>query len=363
MKNNNAWTYSVRMMMALFWALSFFGFLYTAYITFSVFSWSPVPTINVLAWSDIFDREAIAVFEKETGIKVNMSHYSSNEELLVKLKATRGVGYDLVVPSDYAVELLCAEGLLQPLDKNKLTFLEHLNPLLLDHPFDRGNKYSIPFEWEIFGIGIDTDFFKNRPYEPSWELIFKNPLGAYTIAMSNDSVAATIFAAQYLFGQAVTLNDTQVEQIRALLALQRAWVCAYVDFRADYFLATKNCPVVTASTSYILRSQRLFSHIGFVIPKEGSFITIENCAITVASHHVDRVYAFINFLYRPDIVAHHFAKFALFPATTDVLSELSLDDTWKSIITMSRADFEQFSFLKRILPEQQLNNLWISIKS
>ncbi len=80
-------------------------------------------SINVFAWGDILDPAVIADFEKETGIKVNLNYYSSNEELIVKLKATRGEGYDLIIPSDYAVKILIKEDLLKPIDQKPPRFL------------------------------------------------------------------------------------------------------------------------------------------------------------------------------------------------------------------------------------------------
>src|ERR1043165_6496234 len=120
-------------------------------------------TINVYAWGDILEPSIIADFEKETGTKINLSYYSSNEELLVKIKATKGEGYDLIIPTDYVVHVLIKEDLLKPLVKEKFNFWSSINPRLLGHFYDPDNSYSIPFEWEIFGLGVDTEYFKEHP--------------------------------------------------------------------------------------------------------------------------------------------------------------------------------------------------------
>ena len=125
-------------------------------------------------------------FEKETGIKVNLSFYASNEELQVKMKATGGEGYDLIMPSDYAVSILMKEDLIQPLDHSKIDFWDSLYPVLLNQKFDPGNRYSIPFEWEVFGFGFDSDFFKDRSPPNTWRAIFDPDYIDYQIAMKND---------------------------------------------------------------------------------------------------------------------------------------------------------------------------------
>src|SRR3569832_328639 len=102
----------------LFWIALIFGVLYWPDETFLTNNRS----INVFVWGDILDPSVVADFEKETGIKVNMNFYASNEEMLVKLKATGGQGYDMIIPSDYSVEILIKDGLVKELDKTKLNF-------------------------------------------------------------------------------------------------------------------------------------------------------------------------------------------------------------------------------------------------
>ena len=196
--------------------------------------------------------------KKKRGIKVNLNYYSSNEELIVKLKATGGRGYDLIVPSDYAVSILIKAGLVKELDKKKIDFWSTLNPSLTGQFFDPENRYSVPFEWELYGFGIDKDYFKTHPLNPSWKLIFDPKTVDYKISMINDAIEAVEFASFYLYGITPTLDSQQIEAIKNVLVEQRNWVTAYANFRGDYFLATRNCPVVIASSSYIWRTMRLF---------------------------------------------------------------------------------------------------------
>lgn len=320
-------------------------------------------SINVFAWGDILEPSAIEEFEKETGIKIHLNYYSSNEELMVKLKATKGEGYDLVIPSDYAVDLLSKEGLLKKIDKSKLDFWKELNPRLLGHEFDPNNDYSIPFEWEIFGMGIDKTYFKGRPFDPSWRLIFDPSIITYKIGMTDDFIEAILMASYYLFGPQETLNEDQIQQVKNLLIQQKAWVEAYANFRADYFLATKNCPVVVASSSYIWRTMRTFDFVGFVVPREGTFITIENLSIPKPSAKEDLIYKFINFLYQPKIIAKHYETYGFFPSTLHALDLLNLDPQAKSLILSSQEDFNKFHFFTTLFSEQQMRDIWVEVKS
>jgi predicted GNAT family acetyltransferase len=83
-------------------------------------------------------------FTKETGIKVIYSTYESNETMYAKLKTYKDGAYDLVVPSTYFVDKMRKEGMLQKIDKSKLTNFSNLDPQMLNKPFDPNNDYSIP---------------------------------------------------------------------------------------------------------------------------------------------------------------------------------------------------------------------------
>ncbi|MBI3236258.1 MAG: extracellular solute-binding protein, partial [Chlamydiales bacterium] len=209
----------VRFVIILFWvALIAFGLYWPKWRIFHY----QENALNVFAWGDILDPEIIADFEKETGIKVNLSYYSSNEELIVKLKATKGEGYDLIIPSDYAVNVLIQENLLKPLDKARLPFWNEINPNLKGHPFDPQNTYSVPFEWELYGLGIDKEYFKGKEMTPSWKMIFDPEVVKYKITMANDPIEAVEFAAFYLYGPVTEIDKRQAEEVRRILKRQKS---------------------------------------------------------------------------------------------------------------------------------------------
>lgn len=351
----------------LLWALVIIGLLFAPRLSFLM---PAQKSINILTWGSIFDSSTLSEFHRRTGIKVNISYYSTNEELLVALKSTRGYGYDLIVPSDYAVKILKDHRLLKKIDKSRLDFWDSLNPLLIGHFFDPANDYSMPYMVEFFGLGFSKSYFKGSLAQPSWELLFKDPR-TYKIAMVNDANEAVNLAAHYLYsssiGHLVQSSDDQIKEIKELLVKQKAWVEAYTDFRPDYFLLTHNCPLVVTQLSSIIRAQEQSSDIGFAIPREGTFMSIENLALPCGSQN-DAVYDFINYVYRPEVVINHFEKLASLPAVVNVLPTLhfegDLQKTIISLLTLNRSEFEKFVlFYLPIMPENKLNNLWVEVKS
>lgn len=319
--------------------------------------------LNIFAWGDILEPSVIASFEKETGIKVNISHYFSNEELIVKLKATGGTGYDLIIPSDYAVSILKQADLIKALDKTQFHYWKGINPALLNHTYDPDNLYSIPWEWELFGFGIDTEYFKTHPFDPSWKAIFDPHTVNYRITMTNDAIEAVEFAAFYLFGQTEALSDAQLTQVKDVLRRQRDWVAAYANFRGDYFLATKTCPLILASSSYIWRTKRQFDFVGYAVPKEGSFVSVENFCIPAATQKDALVYRFLNYVYSPESVATHYASFGYFPSTLHALSLLNADPEAEAYIRTTAEAFKKYHFLQRMVPQQTVRDLWVDVKS
>jgi spermidine/putrescine transport system substrate-binding protein len=320
-------------------------------------------TLNIFAWGDILDSSVIASFEEETGVKVNLSHYFSNEELIVKLKATGGIGYDLIIPSDYAVSILKNNDLIKKLDKTEFHYWQALNPALVGHPYDEGNLYSIPWEWELFGFGIDKEYFKEHPFDPSWKAIFDPNSVHYQITMTNDAIEAVEFAAFYLFGKNDSLSDAQLNEVKEVLKQQRNWVTAYANFRGDYFLATKTCPLILASSSYIWRTMRQFDFVGYAVPKEGSFISIENFCIPKATQKDALIYRFLNHIYTPESIATHYTSYGYFPSTLHALSLLEADPQAERYIRSTPEEFKKYHFLKRTAPQQTIRDIWVDVKS
>lgn len=320
--------------------------------------------LNIFSWSDILSQDIIDDFEKETGIKVNVYYYSSNEELLIKLKNVRGSGYDLIMPSDYAVQMLSIEGFLKPINKEKIHFLKDLNPILTGHHYDPKNTYSLPLQWDIYGFGVDTDVFKEEESTPStWSHLFNEDFIKYKIAMTNDPVEAFCLGSLYLFGKKESLTPKEILQVKNLLVEQKKHVEAYAVPRSDYVLGSKNASLALTLSAYILRSKEYFHFIKFVTPKDRTFISIENIALPIGCTHEDNAYAFLNFLYKPENLSRACNSFGVFPATISSIDLLkNKEDFWEIQKDIQKEGYE-LHFFKHLLSEKELRRLWVEIKS
>ncbi|MFC1842569.1 PotD/PotF family extracellular solute-binding protein [Candidatus Dependentiae bacterium] len=321
-------------------------------------------SLNIFTFPQLIDAEYVAEFEKNTGIKLNISYYENNNELLIKMRKTKGRGYDIVIPSDYTVDILIKEGLLKKIDKSKLTFLNNISEKFLGCYFDKQNQYSVPYLWEVYNIGINKKFAGNHPagtynFEPSLKLIFDKNITPGSIIMNNNAREAILLAALYLFGSIDNLDDEKIKQIKDLLLAQKEWVEAYTDLRADYLLLCQDSPIAIGTSGEIWHATRFDEDLDFLVPKEGTFIVIDSIAIPAKSKKDELIYKFLNYLYKPEVVSHHVEKYSLFPTIKDVqMGEYfvtSIEKIWK--------EAKQIVFFENVLSEKQLNEIWIELKS
>lgn len=345
-----------------FWVALIFSLLFLKNLPTS--SCKKNKTLCIFTWSDVFTPETITAFEKSSGIKVHIDYYSSNEELLIKLKKVKSSGYDLIVPSDYAVSMLKQEGLLQPLEKEKLHFLNDLYPFLLNHEFDPGNICSLPLQWDISGFGIDKDVFKNYQDRVfSWSDLFETKGLDYKIAMSNDPIEAFSIASHYLYGEKDLLSEEEVSKIKELLVRQKKGVEAYAAPRADYVLGSKNASLALSLSAYILRSKSDFPFMEFVLPEKRTAISIENIALPKGCENKEAVYAFLNFIYKPDQLARACNNYGVFPSTKSASSELKYKKEYQEILSKIHGSGYTIFFVKHLIPEKKLRELWVEIKA
>lgn len=117
--------------------------------------------LNVYTWAEYTDPDVVAQFKDARGVDVSLDVYDSNEAAIAKLElAKSSSGYDIVVPTGTFVPQMVRKGLLQELDKAKLPNLANVDPVYLDQPWDKGNRYSVCKDWGTTGIVYDTEVVK-----------------------------------------------------------------------------------------------------------------------------------------------------------------------------------------------------------
>ena len=135
------------------------------------------PTLNVYNWGDYIDPDVIRDFEEEFNVKVNYNTFATNEDMYVSIKKG-GASYDVAFPSDYMIERMINEGLLEKIDKEKITNLKHIDDSFLNLEFDPNNDYSVPYMWGTVGIVYNKKMVDD--VVDSWDILWnENIVGRY----------------------------------------------------------------------------------------------------------------------------------------------------------------------------------------
>jgi spermidine/putrescine transport system permease protein len=248
--------------------------------------------LNVFIWSNYLPDEVIAEFERRFDARVNVELYDSNEALLAKLQSG-GASYDIIVPSDYMVTVLRGQGLLEEIDRDRLTNFSNLDPQFVGLAYDPRNQHSIPYMWGTTGIAYRKD--KVSRVIDSWAVMWD---GEYKdrLAMLDD-VRETFGAALKLAGKSLNSADEgEVSAAARLLSEQKPLLKAYDSGGFDLLLLSGDAWIVQAYSGQIAKAMAENPQVGYVIPKEGCTLFVDNLCIPQTARQKDLAHEFINFV-------------------------------------------------------------------
>ena len=255
--------------------------------------------LNVYNWSGYIPHNVIALFQKETGIKLNYSTFQNNQVLYTKLKTDPNSSYDVVVPTSYVVEQMREEGMLSKLDKRQLPNFKYLNTVLLNKSYDPGNNYSVPYLWGTTGIIVNRTVYPPGTithWTDLWQPRFKNKIiGSNT---TRDMFGVAFKALGY------SINDTDPQHIKEAYLKLRALLPNILSFEADgaqqtYVNEDANVGIVNSGDANMVIQEN--SNYYYVYPKDGVLIWVDNLVIPKNAAHIENAYKFINFVLRPDV--------------------------------------------------------------
>jgi putrescine transport system substrate-binding protein len=273
--------------------------------------------LNLYIWNDYLADDTIPNFEKETGIKVMVSNYGSNEELDAKL-APGNSGYDIVVPSASTYERQIMAGYYQKLDKSKLPNLENMDPEIQERLAlqDPNNDYAVLHMWGTTGIGYNPDKLKaanpNAPLD-SWRLVF-DPAVAKSfqkcgIAVLDSATEMFTMVLAYLGKDPNSQNPDDLNAAGEAMMKFRPFL-KYIDTqRMITDLANGEICLAVGYNGDILQARDRADEndtgqtVEYVIPKEGSIIWFDSYLIPSDAPHPNNAHTFINYMLRPDVIA------------------------------------------------------------
>ncbi len=315
--------------------------------------------VNVYIWSDYLPPDVIEKFENETGIKVNLDTYDSNEALLEKLQT--GVSkYDVVVPSDYMVQILIKQNLLQKIDKSKIPNLKNINKKFLNLEFDPGNNFSIPFFWGTTGFAYRKDKLGEIPN--SWQVLFDEKYGGKILML--DDMRECFAVALKLLGHSINETDTTVLlKAKELLMKQKRLVKQYNSSGFDQAILSGDVWIAHGWSGQLVRASETDTNIVYVLPKEGGTLWIDNLAIPKTAENIENAHIFINFLLKPEIGAR-VSEFSGYATTNDSAKKLINPKYLTKWRYPDDKMLENFELLRDLgMVTKLLDRFWTEIKS
>lgn len=249
--------------------------------------------LNIFIWTEYVPDSVIEKFEKETGIKVNVSTYSSNEDMLAKVKSESEGTYDIVQPSDYMVEQMASQGMLEELKTDELKNLSNIGESYLNPSYDPGNKYSVPYQGGVAGIAVNTS--KVKKDITSYDDLFDSSLKNSIVAL--DDYRAVIGMTARSMGYSMNETDPAVlSKIQDKLLTLKNNVKLYDSDSPKSALISEDCTVGYVWSAEIALAMEENPDIKVVYPTEGAYLFMDNWAIPKGAKNYDNAVKFIDFM-------------------------------------------------------------------
>ncbi|MFD7548758.1 PotD/PotF family extracellular solute-binding protein [Streptomyces sp. NPDC059578] len=255
--------------------------------------------LNIYAWAGEIPESVVKKFEQETGIKVTLDTFDSNETMTAKL-SSGSAGYDLVEPSQYTVQQLVGQKLIQPLDHSRIKGLDNLADKFRDPTYDPGNKYSIPWIWGTTGFAYNDKCIDSAT---SWKTLFdKEHRGK--VYMLDNMLAAYIAGLQVTGSRATSTDEGEIAAATKALEDQKDILAGYNSTNYPQLLSSgQACAAQAWSGTAMAKVVAANENVHYVIPEEGGSIWTDGLSIPKGAKNTDAAYEFINFTLRPEIAA------------------------------------------------------------
>ncbi|SFA86172.1 ABC transporter substrate-binding protein [Selenomonas ruminantium] len=321
--------------------------------------------LYVYSWGDYLSEDVIKQFEDETGIKVVLDEYDTNESMYPRI-AEGAEAYDVLCPSDYMINKLIHNDLLQPLDFAQLpNARKNIGQDFFDQSraFDKEGKYSVPYCWGTVGIMYNTEKVK-EPVD-SWKILW-NEKYKDNILMQDSARDAIMIPLKLLGYSMNTTNEAELKEARDMLIQQKPLVQAYgVDDIRDK-LSSGEAALGVIFSGEAIKLMKSNPNLRFQpAPKEGTNVWIDCWVIPKNARHVENAHKFIDFLCHPDIAAANFEELGYSTPNTAV-RELVEEDLGEYVDTAFPPENvykgqESYSYLGEAL-DKLYTKLWLQVK-
>ena len=260
-------------------------------------------TVNFTTWPSYFAQENLDNFTKNTGVKINVAVFGSNEEMLAKLQAG-STGWDVFVPTNYTISTYKDLDLVQPLDLAKLPNYDQASQeqrFTAEGIID-GNVYAVPKDWGTTGFTYNAKAMTQKPasWKEFWDLTRNEATGR---VMVHDYQLTTIGNALKYFGYSFNSNDPKelADAEKLLIEAKPHLFGINSDYKPS--LISGDAWMSVCWTGDAVQLQRDMPEFVYVLAKEGGEIWSDFYAIPKDAPNIEAAYALIDHLLTPAVNA------------------------------------------------------------
>lgn len=261
-------------------------------------------TLNVYNWGEYISdgsEESFntnAEFEKwyfenyGKRVKVNYTTYASNEDMYAKLKSG-AVRYDIVIPSDYMIELMIEEDMLEEIDFSNIPNYQYIAPEYRNLFYDPDNRYSIPYTYGMIGIIYNTSMVEGTP--DSWDLMWNEDYKGKILNFNNprDAFGTAMYR---LWIDVNTTEHSDWDAAFEALKAQKPLVQSYVMDEVFNKMKGASAAIAPYYAGDFLTMYGDNEDLAFYYPKEGTNVFVDAICIPKGTQHKELAEAYINFM-------------------------------------------------------------------
>lgn len=321
-------------------------------------------TLHLYNWGEYTGENIIRDFEEETGASVIMENFDSNEQMYIKV--ANGEAYDVLVPSDYMIQRLIQEDLLQKLDHSKLDCMELLTEDVKGLPYDPENEYSVPYFWGTVGIVYDKTKVDIKDLEKQGYNIFLNEKYKGDIYLYDSERDSFMMALKALGYSMNTENEQEINEAYDWLVqcVQTMKPEIVTDEIIDNMAQGRKALglIYSGDATYVMAENE---NMGYYLPETGTNLWSDAMVIPKNARNPALAHAFINYASSYDGAYDNSSYVGYTSANQEVMDTLYGEggdyEGLNSYLPRSGNEMDEV-FVYNEKTKQIISNLWSKVK-
>lgn len=281
--------------------------------------------LHLYNWGEYMGENLIADFEEQTGATVKVDYFDSNEQMYIRV--ANGESFDVLVPSDYMIQRLMEEDLLQPLDKSKLSNLDLLSDDVMGLDYDPENEYSVPYFWGTVGIVYDKTKVSEEDLEKEGYNIFLDTKYKGDIYLYDSERDSFMMALKSLGYSMNTDNEDELNEAYEWLlqCVQTMEPEIVTDEIIDNMAQGRKALglIYSGDATYVMSENE---NMGFYMPETGTNLWSDAMVIPKNAENPELAHAFIDYVCTYEAAMDNSSFVGYTSPNEEVMNELAEGD-------------------------------------